>query len=132
MAGTVDFGCKSACRRQKECGCRGDKVAIHGVSPITDLKLKNAGRNRRLPVLGVPKPRGDEILVRIEAASVNPVDYKIREGKFAKASDDALPITLGVIFPVSSRNLAQMPRMWRWDNRYLRCWAMIAAPMRNI
>src|SRR5580700_2318574 len=46
-------------------------------------------------VVEIPKPQGDEILVRIEAASVNPVDYKIREGKFAKASDDALPITLG-------------------------------------
>lgn len=46
-------------------------------------------------VLEVPRPEGDEVLVRIEAASVNPVDYKIREGKFAKAPDDALPITLG-------------------------------------
>ncbi|HEX4028097.1 MAG TPA: NADP-dependent oxidoreductase [Rhizomicrobium sp.] len=46
-------------------------------------------------VLPVPEPKGDEILVRIEAASVNPVDYKTREGKFPKAPDDALPITLG-------------------------------------
>jgi NADPH:quinone reductase-like Zn-dependent oxidoreductase len=46
-------------------------------------------------VVEIPKPQGDEILVRVEAASVNPVDYKIREGKFAKASDDSLPITLG-------------------------------------
>jgi NADPH:quinone reductase-like Zn-dependent oxidoreductase len=34
-------------------------------------------------------------LVRIEAASVNPVDGKIREGKFAKVNDEALPVTLG-------------------------------------
>jgi NADPH:quinone reductase-like Zn-dependent oxidoreductase len=33
--------------------------------------------------------------VRVEAASVNPVDYKTPEGKFPKAPDDALPITLG-------------------------------------
>ena len=46
-------------------------------------------------VLAVPEPESDEILVRVEAASVNPVDYKMREGKFAKAPDDALPITLG-------------------------------------
>ena len=46
-------------------------------------------------VLPVPQAGSGELLVRIEAASVNPVDYKIREGKFAKASDDALPITLG-------------------------------------
>ena len=46
-------------------------------------------------VLSVPEAGSGELLVRIAAASVNPVDYKIREGKFAKASDDALPITLG-------------------------------------
>jgi NADPH:quinone reductase-like Zn-dependent oxidoreductase len=45
--------------------------------------------------LPLPKPKADEILVRIEAASVNPVDGKIREGKFAKVKDEALPITLG-------------------------------------
>lgn len=42
-----------------------------------------------------PEPQGDDVLVRIEAASVNPVDYKTREGKFAKVGDDDLPVTLG-------------------------------------
>lgn len=46
-------------------------------------------------VLPTPKPEGQEILVRVAAASVNPVDYKIREGKFPKVGDDALPIILG-------------------------------------
>src|ERR1700742_3185551 len=46
-------------------------------------------------VIEVPEPQGDEILVRVEAASVNPVDYQTREGKFAEVPDDALPITLG-------------------------------------
>ena len=46
-------------------------------------------------MLPVPEPKNDEILVRIRAASVNPVDSKIREGKFGKATDDSLPITLG-------------------------------------
>jgi NADPH:quinone reductase-like Zn-dependent oxidoreductase len=45
--------------------------------------------------LPVPQPKGDEILVRIAAASVNPVDGKIREGKFPKVGDDDLPVTLG-------------------------------------
>jgi NADPH:quinone reductase-like Zn-dependent oxidoreductase len=43
----------------------------------------------------VPEPKADEILVRVAAASVNPVDYKIREGKFAAVHDEALPVTLG-------------------------------------
>jgi NADPH:quinone reductase-like Zn-dependent oxidoreductase len=46
-------------------------------------------------VLPVPTPQGDQILVRIMAASVNPVDAKIREGKFPKVGDDDLPVTLG-------------------------------------
>jgi NADPH:quinone reductase-like Zn-dependent oxidoreductase len=42
-----------------------------------------------------PQPKDDEILVRVEAASINPVDAKIREGKFPKVGDDDLPVTLG-------------------------------------
>ena len=45
--------------------------------------------------LCVPEPKADEILVRIEAASVNPVDAKIRKGGYPKVNDDALPVTLG-------------------------------------
>jgi NADPH:quinone reductase-like Zn-dependent oxidoreductase len=43
----------------------------------------------------VPTPGRGEILVRIAAASVNPVDSKIRQGKFPALNDDALPLTLG-------------------------------------
>lgn len=42
-----------------------------------------------------PEPRADELLVRVHAASVNPVDWKIREGKVPWISEDMLPITLG-------------------------------------
>jgi NADPH:quinone reductase-like Zn-dependent oxidoreductase len=46
-------------------------------------------------IVPVPKPERDEILVRIIAASINPVDGKTREGKFPKVGDDDLPVTLG-------------------------------------
>lgn len=46
-------------------------------------------------MLSAPEPGADEIRVRVEAASVNPVDAKIREGKFPGTPDDALPLTLG-------------------------------------
>ena len=45
--------------------------------------------------LPIPEPKSDEILVRIQAASVNPVDAKIRKGGYPKVNDDALPVTLG-------------------------------------
>jgi NADPH:quinone reductase-like Zn-dependent oxidoreductase len=49
----------------------------------------------RLEDLPVPQPGRDEILVRAHAASVNPVDYKTRQGKFAAVGRDKLPVTLG-------------------------------------
>jgi NADPH:quinone reductase-like Zn-dependent oxidoreductase len=40
-----------------------------------------------------PEPAPGEVLVRVEAASVNPVDYKMRNGGYVPQS--ALPLTLG-------------------------------------
>lgn len=47
----------------------------------------------RADTVEMPQPRDDELLVRIHAASVNPVDYKTRSG--ARADPEKLPITLG-------------------------------------
>jgi NADPH:quinone reductase-like Zn-dependent oxidoreductase len=43
----------------------------------------------------IPQPKDDELLVRIHAASVNPVDYKIRRGAVPWVSREMLPIPLG-------------------------------------
>lgn len=43
--------------------------------------------------IATPEPGPGEILVRIAAASANPVDYKIRNGGYIP--DDQLPVTLG-------------------------------------
>lgn len=49
----------------------------------------------RLQKIPVPVPREGEILLKIRAASVNPVDYKIRSGKYPAVQSDKLPYTLG-------------------------------------
>lgn len=42
-----------------------------------------------------PEPGPGELLVRLAATSVNPVDYKTREGKFPAVGADKLPVVLG-------------------------------------
>ena len=47
----------------------------------------------RNDTIALPLPQDDEVLVRVHAASVNPIDYKIRSGDRGDA--EKLPITLG-------------------------------------
>ena len=50
--------------------------------------LRIAERNR-------PEPVDDEVLVRVWAASVNPVDYKIRRGGYLLVTPEMLPVVMG-------------------------------------
>ncbi|WP_412468518.1 NADP-dependent oxidoreductase [Pedobacter sp. KLB.chiD] len=43
----------------------------------------------------VPKPASDEVLIKVHATSVNPVDWKIREGQRKDKFPAKLPLTLG-------------------------------------
>jgi len=45
--------------------------------------------------LPTPEPNDGEVRIRVMAASVNPVDYKIREGGYPRVKADQLPLTLG-------------------------------------
>lgn len=47
----------------------------------------------RVEDLPKPQPAADEVLIQVLGASINPVDYKIRNGGYLPK--DALPITLG-------------------------------------
>jgi len=49
----------------------------------------------RTEELDVSQPDAGQVLVSVRAASVNPVDFKIRSGKYPAVRDDRLPYTLG-------------------------------------
>jgi NADPH:quinone reductase-like Zn-dependent oxidoreductase len=49
----------------------------------------------RLAEMPKPQPRDTDVLVQIHAASVNPVDFKIRDGKLKPIIPYRLPIALG-------------------------------------
>lgn len=49
----------------------------------------------RLRELPIPEPGPSELLVKVSAAGVNPVDYKIRSGKYPAVKEDKLPYVLG-------------------------------------
>lgn len=49
----------------------------------------------RIEAVETPQPQDDEVLIRVHAASVNPIDYKIREGGFPPVTAQQLPKILG-------------------------------------
>jgi NADPH:quinone reductase-like Zn-dependent oxidoreductase len=49
----------------------------------------------RLETVPRPDPAPGEVLVSVRAASINPVDYKIRNGGYPQVKADQLPMTLG-------------------------------------
>jgi NADPH:quinone reductase-like Zn-dependent oxidoreductase len=42
-----------------------------------------------------PQPLDDEVLLKVHAASLNPVDFKMRSGKYPAVKQDQLPVVLG-------------------------------------
>lgn len=62
-------------------------VRVHSFGGIEVLQYEDAPR---------PKPKEDEILIRVIAAGVNPVDAKIRSGMFARMMGTRLPFIPGL------------------------------------
>src|ERR1700710_1655662 len=61
-------------------------IRIHGFGGPEVLQLDEVDK---------PVPGHGELLIRVAAASINPVDYKIRKGGYPKVTEAQLPITLG-------------------------------------
>jgi NADPH:quinone reductase-like Zn-dependent oxidoreductase len=61
-------------------------VRIHGFGGPEVLKLED---------LPEPLAGPGEVVIAVRAAGVNPVDYKIREGKYPAVKEEQLPVTLG-------------------------------------
>ncbi len=59
--------------------------------------IKNYGKNSKLELLELarPVPEADEVLIKIKAASLNPVDFKIKEGGLRRIINYPLPLILG-------------------------------------
>jgi NADPH:quinone reductase-like Zn-dependent oxidoreductase len=64
-------------------------VRIHAFGHSDQLQVEN---------VEMPQPDAGEILVRISAAGMNAIDWKIREGWFAEARAQRFPLTLGQDF----------------------------------
>lgn len=64
------------------------------------VRIYEFGDSRQLVLEDVPAPRiqADEVLVRIQDAGVNPIDWKIREGFLASTAHKHFPLTMGQDF----------------------------------
>jgi NADPH:quinone reductase-like Zn-dependent oxidoreductase len=61
-------------------------VVIHEFGSVDVLRIED---------LPTPEPQSDEVLVKVHATSINPVDYKIRSGQYPPVPRERLPVVLG-------------------------------------
>ena len=61
-------------------------IRIHAYGGVENLHYDEVPR---------PEPQAGQVLVRVHAAGVNPIDWKIREGYFQQMFDLPLPIIIG-------------------------------------
>ena len=61
-------------------------VQINGFGDRSVLELND---------IEIPTPLANEVLIKVKSASVNPVDWKIREGYLQAMLNHSLPLTLG-------------------------------------
>ncbi|GAA2063905.1 NADP-dependent oxidoreductase [Streptomyces albiaxialis] len=62
------------------------------------VAVKEPGAGPEVTDVARPEPVGNEVLVRIEAAGLNPVDWQIADGTLKDARAYTFPMTIGVDF----------------------------------
>ena len=65
-----------------------------------------------LETIAIPEPSEGEVLVKIFAAGVNPLDWKIREGYYAEIIPQTFPLTLGWDFAGEITSLGKNVSNW--------------------
>jgi hypothetical protein len=97
-------------------------VRIHKFGGIETLEVEDVEPSM---------PDATEILVKVRAASVNPVDFKIRSGKYPAVNEDGFPTSWGATFPASWRGAARARKNLRSATRCSGSWAFTAAVTRK-
>lgn len=79
------------------------------------VRIHNYGGPERMKLesIAVPKPAAGEVLIKVHAAGVNPVDWKIREGYLADVIPHTLPLTLGWDFAGEVAAVGKNVEKWR-------------------
>jgi hypothetical protein len=72
----------------------------------------------RAEELDISQPDAGEVLVSVRAASINPVDFKIRSGKYPAVKDDRLPYKLATGLPPLDRPRLQQRRPQPGDPKF--------------
>jgi NADPH:quinone reductase-like Zn-dependent oxidoreductase len=67
----------------------------------------------RIEEIDIPEPADDEVLIRVHAASVNPVDYKIRSGGYPPVKAEQLPRVLGRDFAGTIERCGKAAKRWK-------------------
>ena len=74
--------------------------SLHLAFSMKAIRIHSYGHSDKTQIEEAPRPtpKKEEVLVRIRAAGVNPIDWKIREGEMKVWSPASFPLTLGQDF----------------------------------
>jgi len=101
-------------------------VAISSVCAATGPLMKAAALQQyggpevlKLEQVPRPEPKDDEVLVRVVAAGVNPVDAYVRQGRLSERGLDKGPMIIGYdIAGVVDKTGARVMKFKPWDAVY--------------